>query len=427
MREMKDSGIEWIGEIPKDWNVIKIGQLFSIRNERNYLTEDKVQLLSLYTGIGVFPQGEHTTASGNHAKTVEGYKIVKKNDIVVNIILAWMGAIGVSNYDGVTSPAYDVYSPDLCKVIPHFFHYVFRTSGIAGECYKYGRGIMMMRWRTYSQEFKQIKVPFPNIEQQKIIADYLDLKCKEIEELISDVRSEIDTLEEYKRSIITEKVTRGLNPDVAMKDSGFEWVGECPVHWQFLKGKYIFSLRTDKGNMIELQLLSPTQKFGVIPQSLFEELTINTAVKVKESTDLSQFKTIHKGDFCISLRSFQGGFEYCTYEGVVSPAYQVFYPAIRICDNYYRYLFKDQSFIEKMNSYTLSLRDGKNIAFVDFGNTYLPMPPINEQERISSFLDKKCTEIDFIIEAKKEQLAILDEYKKAIIYEYVTGKKEVSV
>ena len=205
-----------------------------------------------------------------------------------------------------------------------------------------------------------------------------------------------------------------------MKDSGVEWIGKCPASWKFLKGKYIFVLRNDRGNTIELQLLSPTQKFGVIPQSLFEELTTNTTVKVKENTDLSQFKTIHKGDFCISLRSFQGGFEYCFYEGVVSPAYQVFYPITKICDNYYKYLFKDQSFISKMNSYTLSLRDGKNIAFADFGSTYLPIPPLSEQEKISSFLDEKCSEIDSLASDIEKQISVLENYKKSIITETVT-------
>lgn len=205
-----------------------------------------------------------------------------------------------------------------------------------------------------------------------------------------------------------------------MKDSGIEWIGTCPAHWQFLRGKYIFLLRNEKGNVKELQLLSPTQKFGVIPQSLFEELTTNTAVKVKESTDLSQFKTIHKGDFCISLRSFQGGFEYCLYEGVVSPAYQVFYPILKICDNYYKYLFKEQSFISKMNSYTLSLRDGKNIAFADFANTYLPIPLLSEQEKISSFLDEKCLEIENLVVDIQTEIDMLEEYKHSIITEKVT-------
>lgn len=205
-----------------------------------------------------------------------------------------------------------------------------------------------------------------------------------------------------------------------MQESGIEWIRTCPAHWQFLRGKYIFSLRNEKGNTKELQLLSPTQKFGVIPQSLFEELTTNTAVKVKESTDLSQFKTIHKGDFCISLRSFQGGFEYCLYEGVVSPAYQVFYPILKICDNYYKYLFKEQSFISKMNSYTLSLRDGKNIAFADFANTYLPVPPLREQEEIASFIDEKCLEIEKLIIDIQTEIGTLEKYKHSIITEKVT-------
>lgn len=203
---MKDSGINWIGKIPEHWETRRIGNLFKLRDEKNYKPMDEVQLLSLYTGIGVFPHGEQEER-GNKAITVEGYKVVHKNDIVVNIILAWMGAIGVSNYDGVTSPAYDVYIPDLNKVVPHFFHYVFRTQGIAGECYKYGRGIMMMRWRTYSSEFKQIKVPFPSMEEQQKIANYLDAKCAEIDALIALKQQKIDELKEYKKSVIYEYVT----------------------------------------------------------------------------------------------------------------------------------------------------------------------------------------------------------------------------
>lgn len=210
-----------------------------------------------------------------------------------------------------------------------------------------------------------------------------------------------------------------------MKDSGLEWIGEAPVNWKFKKGKYIFAQRNSKGNHIELQLLSPSQKYGVVPQTLLEELTTQNVVKVKEDTDLMAFKTIHKGDYCISLRSFQGGFEYSRYEGVVSSAYQVFYPIATICDGYYKYLFKDKSFIEKMNSYTISFRDGKNIAFSDFGNTYIPYPPIEEQQKIAEYLDKKCEEIEECIARKKEQISTLEEYKKSLIFEYVTGKKEI--
>lgn len=215
--EMKDSGIEWIGEIPKDWVTIRIGNVFSLRNERNYLPMEQVQLLSLYSGKGVFPTGEEgTTNSGNHAQTVADYKIVKTNDIVVNIILAWMGSLGISNYNGVVSPAYDVYIPNEEKVVPHYYHYVFRTSGIANECYRYGRGIMMMRWRTYSSEFKRIHVPFPPLEEQQQIADYLDSKCSEIDTLIADKKRQLDILADYKKSLIYEYVTG--KKEVPVKD-----------------------------------------------------------------------------------------------------------------------------------------------------------------------------------------------------------------
>lgn len=206
--EMKDSGIAWIGEVPKHWGTIRIGNAFSIRNERNYLPMEQVQLLSLYSGKGVFPTGEEgTTNRGNHAQTVADYKIVKKNDIVVNIILAWMGSLGISNYNGVVSPAYDVYIPNEEKVVPHYYHYVFRTSGIANECYRYGRGIMMMRWRTYSSEFKRIHVPFPPLEEQQQIADFLDSKCSEIDAIIADKKRQRGILAEYKKSLIYEYVT----------------------------------------------------------------------------------------------------------------------------------------------------------------------------------------------------------------------------
>lgn len=205
-----------------------------------------------------------------------------------------------------------------------------------------------------------------------------------------------------------------------MKDSGIEWMGDIPENWSCIKGKYIFIQRSERGNRISLELLSPTQKFGVIPQKLYEELTTNTAVKVQENTNLELFKTIHRGDFCISLRSFQGGFEFSCYEGVVSPAYQVFYPVQMVCREYYKYLFKDQSFIDVMNSYSMSLRDGKNIAFSDFSNTYIPTPPIQEQKKIADYLDKKCAKIDSLSSDIQSQISVLEDYKKSVITEAVT-------
>lgn len=269
-----------------------------------------------------------------------------------------------------------------------------------------------------------IYIPSLPLNGQQRIADFLDRECGKIDGLKADIQAQIDTLEQYKRSVITEAVTHGLNPSAPMKDSKV-WYGQISSEWKELKGKYVFKQRNDRGNNVCLQLLSPTQKYGVIPQDKYEELTGMNAVKLNYSTNYALLKTIHKGDYCISLRSFQGGFEYSEYEGVVSPAYQVFYPIITIADGYYKYLFKEKGFIDVMNSYTMSLRDGKNIAFDDFGDTFIPVPPLDEQQEIADYLDNKCAEIEQIIADKKSQIETLDGYKKSLIYEYVTGKKEV--
>lgn len=199
-----------------------------------------------------------------------------------------------------------------------------------------------------------------------------------------------------------------------MKDSGIEWIGQIPKGWELRRAKTLFTQRNSKGNGIEV-LLSPTQKYGVVPQSQLEGV-----VQVKEDTDLQMFKTIHKGDFVISLRSFQGGFEYSLYEGVCSPAYQVFYPTSPICDTYYRYLFKSQSFISKMNNLTVGIREGKNIQYVDFANSQIPVPPLAEQERIAAFLDAECAEIDTVLEKTRASIEEYKKLKQAVITQAVT-------
>ena len=199
-----------------------------------------------------------------------------------------------------------------------------------------------------------------------------------------------------------------------MKDSGIEWIGEIPADWTLQRGKTIFAQRLTKGNQSEI-LLAATQKYGMLPQSEVEGV-----VQVKEDADLQQFRTVHKKDFVISLRSFQGGFEYSQYEGVCSPAYQVFYNTNPICHNYYRLLFKSDGFIQKMNSMTVGIREGKNIQYSDFANSLIPVPPINQQQRIADYLDRKCSKIDAIIARQQEVIEKLKAYKLAVITEAVT-------
>jgi len=203
--KMKDSSVGWIDRIPEHWEEKKIKYLFYEVNERNF--EEDAELLSLFTSIGVRPRSEMEDR-GNKAQTVINYKQVKKGDIVVNKLLAWMGAIGISNYDGVTSPDYDVYRPINEKLISNkYYHYYFRSHYFKGDCYKFGRGIMMMRWRTYPEQFKSIPVPVPPIEEQIEIANYIDEKTKDIDLLITETESAISKLKEYRQALIYEAVT----------------------------------------------------------------------------------------------------------------------------------------------------------------------------------------------------------------------------
>lgn len=417
---MKDSGIFWVGEIPKEWSVWRNKYIFKITKDI-VLPSKSYQLLSLTT-TGIKEKDENDNG-GKVPENYDGYQIVKENDLVMCLFDLDCSAVfsGLSPYNGMISPAYKVLKVKKRIANEQYYRYWFNYVGSKRFYKQYSKSL---RFTLNADEFNRLFSLLPPLAEQQRIAEFLDRECGKIDGLKADTQAQIDTLEQYKRSIITESVTHGLNPSVPMKDSKV-WYGQIPYEWKELKGKYVFKQRNDRGNNVCLQLLSPTQKYGVIPQDKYEELTGMNAVKLNDSTNYALLKTIHKGDYCISLRSFQGGFEYSEYEGVVSPAYQVFYPIITIADGYYKYLFKEKGFIDVMNSYTMSLRDGKNIAFDDFGDTFIPVPPLDEQQEIADYLDDKCAEIERIIADKKTQIETLDGYKKSLIYEYVTGKKEV--
>ena len=198
------------------------------------------------------------------------------------------------------------------------------------------------------------------------------------------------------------------------KDSGIEWIGKIPDTWEVDIAKHVFKQRRDKGND-ECQLLAATQKYGMYPQHLLEGV-----VKVAADTDLKQFKTVHKNDYVISLRSFQGGFEMSDYEGVCSPAYQVFYATRQISSQYYKYLFKADAFIQEINALTVGIREGKNILYDDFALIPIPIPAASEQQRIADYLDEKCGEIDSLIGLQEQMIEKLKAYKQSVITEAVT-------
>ena len=201
--KMKDSGVEWIGEMPEHWEMKRLKSILSVKDKRN--ANPEALLLSVYTAIGVRPRQE-LEERGNKASTVINYKIVSKGDLIVNRLLAWMGAYGLSNYDGVTSPDYDVYSFHA-DVNRGYYETLFRNTQFKSDCYKYGHGIMMMRWRTYSDEFLSINVPIPPKQEQDAIFDYLKPQIDKIEDSIEQCNKMLALLQERKQIIINDVVT----------------------------------------------------------------------------------------------------------------------------------------------------------------------------------------------------------------------------
>lgn len=437
MRKMKDSGLSWIDEIPYTWKTARVKYLFSSNKGLPITKENLIE-----NGLPVISYGQIHSKSNSGVNISE--ELLRFVDFSYHSLYPRSQVFNGSFVFADTSEDLDgcgncVYKRDdnllfagyhsivlISKATTdnRFLAYLFKTDAWRKQIRE-----LVSRVKVFSisqSALLNASIILPPLDEQKRIADFLDKECKKIDGLKADIQLQIDTLEQYKRSVITEAVTHGLNPNVPVKDSGIDWVGKIPNTWAVVKGKYIFTQRNNRGNNIALQLLSPTQKYGVVPQEMYEELSGMNAVKLNDNANYALLKTIHKGDYCISLRSFQGGFEYSEYEGVVSPAYQVFYPIANVDRCYYKYLFKEKRFIEVMNSYSMSLRDGKNIAFDDFGNTFIPVPPLDEQKEIADYLDKKCAEIEQTIADKKAQLDTLDDYKKSLIYEYVTGKKEAA-
>ena len=240
MRETKDSGLEWIGEIPAEWGVSKIGQVYRLRNTK--VSDTDYPPLSV-TNKGIVPQLDTAAKTNAH----DDRKLVRKGDFAINSRSDRRGSCGISDYDGSVSLINTILAP-LGEMNPGYYDWLFHTVQFGDEFYKFGHGIVDDLWTTGWQDMKKITIPTPPLAEQRFIADFLDTKCAEIDALTADIQTQIDTLEQYKRSVITETVTKGLNPDSEMKDSGIEWVGAIPAHWSIHPVYTYFGERKNKNS-----------------------------------------------------------------------------------------------------------------------------------------------------------------------------------
>ena len=267
-----------------------------------------------------------------------------------------------------------------------------------------------------SDEINNLLVILPPYSQQRKIADYLNKKCSEIDFLSSDIQKEIETLEAYKKSLIAEVVTKGLNKSVPMKDSYIPWIGEIPVNWSTKRVGGLYSLRNEKVSDKDFMPLSVTMK-GIVPQ-------LETAAKTNDGDNR---KLVRKGDFVINSRSDRrGSCGISSYDGSVSLINTVLIPRTEMNLQYYDWMFHTNQFADEFYKWGHGIVDDLwTTGWQEMKRIFIPTPPLREQELIASYLNSKCNTIDSVIYSKKQQLETLAAYKKSLIYEYVTGKKEV--
>lgn len=427
-REMKDSGIEWIGNAPKNWVQKKIKHIL-IRDEKKNL--GNLPVLSVYREYGVIPKDSRTDNHNVTSDDTSNYKYVKPDYLVINKMKAWQGSMGISNYEGIVSPAYFIYRFSDNTVHKKYIHHLFRIV-YKDEFKRISTGIREGQWDLPALLFENEKILLPPFEEQKQIADFLDYKCDEIDALHADIEKQIAILEDYKKSIITEAVTKGLNPGVEMKDSGIEWIDTIPKTWivsrlnyecyirarlgwkglkadEYVQEGYPFlsAFNIQNNHLVWFPLNFITQKrYDESPEI---KLKIGDILLVKDGAGIGKTARIDTLPFNAATTN--------SSLGVLTP-----YSSLN-----YRYLsYYLQSAI--FSNFINRLLNGMGVPHLTqevLNKIKILIPSLHEQQEIADYLDQKTTEIDAIISAKKQQLDVLDNYKKSLIYEYVTGKKEV--
>ena len=416
MREMKDSGVEWIGDIPASWKIMTIGSLFNVRNEK--VNDTDYPPLSV-TKYGVVPQLETVAKSD----ATDNRKKVLANDFVINSRSDRKQSCGVATFDGSVSLINTVlYLKKDAPIIPRFLNFLLKNDGFAEEFYRWGHGIVADLWTTRWQEMKNIPVPVPPIHEQERFLSEIILPMDKVLRLKANVLWQIEKLKAYKQSLITEVVTKGLDRTVPMKDSGVEWIGQIPAHWDIAK------LRT-RTKMLTPMRDKPEDLSGPIPWVRIEDYCGKYITASKEQLGVSA-ETVA----AMNLKVYPVGTVLCTSscdlgkcaivgkELVSNQRFIGIIPQPDLSSNYLYYLMLSNS--ERLNTLSTGSIQA-NLSRVSFEQLFVQFPPLEEQEELSAYLDTKCEATDRLIAIKQSKIEKLEQYKKSLIYEYVTGKREV--
>lgn len=409
----KPSGISWIGEIPSHWESRKIRSLYALRSEK--VSDKDFEPLSV-SKQGITPQLEDAVKTDNG----DNRKLVRVGDFVVNSRSDRKGACGVSQLDGSVSLINIVTYP-ITQLNSQYYHLLFRSNDYIEEFYRLGKGIVADLWTTKYDEMRNIIVPFPPLDEQKKIVEFLSTKTSLIDAQQRERERELRLLDELKQAEIANVVTRGLNHDVPMKDSGIPWIGQIPAHWKTIRIKYLFKEEDEKNSDLSFPLLTFSRKKGIIPFSDANE-------KAPSASDLSKYKIIHAGQLLENrMQAWSGMFAKAEIDGCVSPDYSVFSPlSDDVCVDYFAHLFRTNQYIAHWANLSRGVGDGFNRLYTpQFHSVFAIVPPIEEQKAIVEYIQQKNTAIDEMIANLRAEIDFLTEYKQRLIADVVTGQIKV--
>ena len=408
--EYKESGVDWIGEIPTHWKVRRNKRIFNERDDRSATGKEELLTVSHITGVS--PRAEKNV-NMFLAATLEGYKHCSVGNLVINTMWAWMGALGISEFDGIVSPSYNVYQLQNGEYLPKYYDYLYRTPNHVGEIIRWSKGVWHSRLRLYPDAFFGMSTITPPLREQTQIANFLDRKTGQIDELLRIKERRIELLQEQRTALINQAVTKGLDPNVEMKPSGVEWIGEIPKHWTISKVKHEFEsldnlripLNAETRGSMELKIYDYYGASGVIDKVesyIFDEPLIligeDGANLYLRSTPLA-FKATGKywvNNHAHVLRPKHGNMDYLTN------------------------MLESLDYIHYITGAAQPKLTSENLM-----NITVIIPPLPEQVQIANFLDHKTQHIDELISTEQRKIELLKEYRQSLISEVVTGKIDV--
>lgn len=414
MREMKDSGIEWVGAIPATWQMHPLYYYFCERKCRNTLGKEN-NLLSLSYGRVI--RKDINTVDGLLPENYNGYNIIEKDDIVLRLTDLQNDKrslrTGLVREHGIITSAYTTIKANR-ELVPEFFQYLLHSYDAMKVLYNMGSGV---RQGLNFSELSKMQLISPDMLEQKKIADFLDAKCSEIDAISADIQKEIKTLEQYKRSVITEAVTKGLNPDAEMKDSGVPWIGMMPANWTCIKGKYILKYMQKP--------VKPDD--GVITCFRDGEVTLRSNRREDGFTMADKeigYQGIDAGDLVVhGMDGFAGAIGISDSRGKASPVLNVLNS--RQNKKYIMYYLRSMAYGDVFAALATGIRVRScDLRWNKLSVLLYPVPPLEEQAGIVQYIEDTLNKVNGVISEKKQQLTVIDSYKKSLIYEYVTGKKE---